>query len=61
MDTVDERTGEKVEKVSLPINTAEDFARLRGLWSQMPMIPKVTRVEAVSCSQISGLHDSDFA
>ena len=45
MDTVDERTGQKVEKVSLPINTAEDFARLRGLWSQMPMIPKVTRVE----------------
>ncbi|MBV8135296.1 MAG: cupin domain-containing protein [Deltaproteobacteria bacterium] len=45
MKTVDERTGEKVEKTVFSINTSEDFARLRQLWSKLPMIPKVTRVE----------------
>jgi quercetin dioxygenase-like cupin family protein len=45
METVDERTGQKIEKTIFPINTSEDFARLRCLWSQMPMIPKVARVE----------------
>jgi quercetin dioxygenase-like cupin family protein len=45
METVDERTGEKVEKTIFAINSSEDFARLRGLWSQMPMIPKIARVE----------------
>ena len=45
MKTVDERTGEKVEKTVFSINTSEDFARLRQLWSKMPMIPKVTPVE----------------
>jgi quercetin dioxygenase-like cupin family protein len=45
METVDERTGEKVERTEVVINSREDFARLRSLWSQMPMIPRVTRVE----------------
>lgn len=45
METVDERTGEKVERTNFVINSREDFARLRGLWSQMPKIPRVTRVE----------------
>ncbi|HEY2484400.1 MAG TPA: cupin domain-containing protein [Candidatus Binataceae bacterium] len=45
METVDERTGEKVEKTIFAINSSEDFARLRGRWSQMPMIPKIARVE----------------
>ena len=45
MGTVDEWTGEKVEKTTLTVNTGDDFARLRRLWSQLPMIPKVTRVE----------------
>lgn len=45
METVDERTGRKVEQTAFTINTSDDFARLRDLWSQMPMIPKVTRVE----------------
>ena len=45
MGTVDELTGAKVEKTAFTINTSDDFARLRRLWSQMPMIPKVTRVE----------------
>jgi len=46
MGTVDERTGQKVERTAFTINTNDDFAQLRGLWSQMPMIPKVTRIEA---------------
>ena len=45
METADELTGQKVEKTIFAINTSEDFARLRSLWSQMPMIPKVARVE----------------
>ena len=45
MERVDERTGQKVEKTVFTIKTSEDFARLRALWSQMPMIPKVARVE----------------
>ena len=45
MTTVDERTGQRVERTAFTINTSQDFARLRALWSQMSMIPKVTRVE----------------
>ena len=55
MTTVDERTGEKVEKTVFSINTSEDFARLRQLWSTLPMIPKVTRVEdAPSAFRLAG-------
>ncbi len=54
MSTVDELTGQKVEKTALTINSSDDFARLRGMWSQMPMIPKVTRVEEAPTVKFPG-------
>jgi quercetin dioxygenase-like cupin family protein len=45
MATVDERTGQKVERTAFTVNNGADFAQLRQLWSRMPMIPKVTRSE----------------
>jgi quercetin dioxygenase-like cupin family protein len=45
MGTVDERTGQAVEKTPFTINSSEDFARLRQVWAKMPMIPKASRVD----------------
>jgi mannose-6-phosphate isomerase-like protein (cupin superfamily) len=45
MATVDERTGQKVERTTFTIYDSEDFAQLRQVWSRLPMIPKVTRIE----------------
>jgi quercetin dioxygenase-like cupin family protein len=43
--TVDERTGEHVQRTEFPINSSDDFARLREQWAQAPMIPTVTRLD----------------
>jgi mannose-6-phosphate isomerase-like protein (cupin superfamily) len=54
MGTVDDLTRRAVERTSFTVNSSEDFARLREVWAQMPMIPKVTHVDRSPAVRFAG-------